>query len=171
MCWANWRQWFSTQSAHTAPHARTSSHTALPHSSPHNSPHRSPTCRVPPHSSPHSPQGTARPTGTGEGAKHISASEECEQCEGAHEYTLPAHRGEGLSHVVDCCHLTACSDSVKFVHNDYRYVRTYMCVYNGCKSDKGSAAEVHRECTRDASTEWTTHVALTWCVAGHCQRA
>ena len=39
------------------------------------------------------------------------------------------------------------------------------------KSDKGSAAEVHRECTRDASTEWTTHVALTWCVAGHCQRA
>ena len=30
------------------------------------------------------------------------------------------------------------------------------------KPDKGSAAEVHRECTRDASTEWTTHVALTW---------
>ena len=113
LCWANWRQWFTTQSAHTAPHACTSTHTvpptALPHnspyrsptyrvpphSSPHNSPYRSPTYRVPPHSSPHSPQGTARPTGTGEGAKHISRSEECEQCEGAHEYTLPAHKSRG----------------------------------------------------------------------------
>ena len=39
------------------------------------------------------------------------------------------------------------------------------------KSEKGTAVEVHRECTRVASTEWTTHIALTWCVAGHCQRA
>ena len=51
-------------------------------------------------------------------------------------------------------------DSVISVHNDYSYV--HVCIE--CKLDKGSATEVHRECTRDASTEWTTHVALTWCV-------
>ena len=113
-----------------------------------------------------------------------------------HEYTLPAHMQMwGLSHFLDCCHRTACSDTQCNICT--HRLQLHVCV--GCKvrltvnkqtnkqtttshspvaalltpskSDKGSAAEVHRECTRDASTEWTTHVALTWCVAGHCQRA
>ena len=61
----------------------------------HTAPHAH---RVPYTVSPQSPRGTARPTSTGEGAKHISRSEECAQCDSTNEYTLPAHRGEGLSH-------------------------------------------------------------------------
>ena len=49
---------------------------------------------------------------TGEGAGHIRGCEECAQCDGTHEYILPAHMQRwGLSHALDCCHLTACSDT------------------------------------------------------------
>ena len=136
---------------------------------------------------------TGRPTGTGEGVGPIRGCEECAQCDGTNEYTLPAHGTEvGLSHALDCCHLTACSDTQCNICTQ----RLQLLVCVGCNVrltvNKQTNSHITLTCGssphslqirqgvccrgtqrmhRDASTEWTTHVALTWCVAGHCQRA
>ena len=141
---------------------------------------------------PAAPERGAHTPGTGEGVGYIRGFEECTQCDGTNEYILPAHRGTGEGAGDD--------RSVISVHNTYscmgvgcgvecRVQRVRLTVnkqtnkqattshspvsalLTPSKPDKGSAAEVRRECTRDASTEWTTHVALTVCVAGHRQRA
>ena len=95
----------------------------LPHSSPLSIP-----TQIPPTAPPTQSWGSFKPTGTGEGAGHIRASEECAQCEGTHEYTLPAHRGGGcLIPLTAATSLHVVTHSVISVHNDYSYVHT--CVY------------------------------------------
>ena len=47
----------------------------------------------------HNPGRNANPTGTGEGVGYIRGREKWAQCDGTHEYTLPAHMQKwGLSH-------------------------------------------------------------------------
>ena len=144
---------------HTAPYARSSSPTAAP-------PH-SPTTQLPPHG----PRGTARPTGTGEGAGHIRGREECTcaQCDSTHEYTLHAHMQRwGLFHSLDCCHLTACSDTQCNICTHRQQLRT--CVYR-VQIRQGVCCRGTQRMHKRCNTEWTTHVAFTCCVAGHRQRA
>ena len=66
---------------------------------------------------------------TGERAGHIRGCEECAHCDGTHEYTLHAHMQRwGLSHSLDCCHLTACSDTQRNICT--HRLQLHVCV--GC---------------------------------------
>ena len=61
---------------------------------------------------PAAPDRGAHLPSTGEGVEHIRGRVECAHCDALNEYTLPAHMQRwGLSHALDCCHLTACSDT------------------------------------------------------------
>ena len=122
LCRDNWRQKSPTQSNHPVSHGATptqlptrSPHTASPHSSHHTAP-------------PTQSWGSVKPTGTGEGPGPIRGSEECAQCEGSHEYTLPAHRGGGCPvPLTAATSMHVVTHSVISVHNDYSYV--HACVY------------------------------------------
>ena len=113
----------------------------IPHTVPPHSSHAAPPTQLPhtaaPYSSPQSPTEfpppqsweSVKPTGAGEESGPIRGREECAQCDGTNEYTLPAHMQRwGLSHAFDCCHLTACSDTQCNICT--QRLQLHMCV--GC---------------------------------------
>ena len=112
-CWANWRQWFTqlpTQLPYTVP----------PHSSPTQSHHTAPPHSPPTQLPPRSPRGTARPTSTGEGAKHISRRRGVKS---VNTLCLPTCRGEGCS-----VPLNAATTLHVVTHLCTSTTATYMCV-------------------------------------------